>query len=1203
VDIYSSEGGGGSGTASRGRYTKQQQPVGSSNSTISSSSTISKQQLHSVHRNGTVSPSSCGAASTSAACVCVNPPTYSISGLHRDWVRPSSLLNNTSNSNTSHNSNGNGNSASSSTTTTSSSSGGGGARASRHSHALSVLEEKGSRGSGYKGGMPDSTHQSSQQRQHHLAQAQAQQQQRLGFWGQLQSEVLVLEEALQKGHLGGLALGRIDQYARQITLEVSRPRIVLSGGGGGDASPLTTLLIISFPQNFPSTHLLPTFTVRSLYEATASSAGTDTATQEAQHSMLMSLEAELAEVAASALHGTHKFASSLSTSTSTSIIDSGSSSGFMLNVARCFWNRVQQVWCEVQAGRRRNDDLPKDTTGTEDADGHDIRRHSISKTDSSETEMLDNVHVASGSAGMDRERVIDARAYRVCCPVSSGGIFSCTGSLSLFGGSVLQLGMVTGDTNCAGGGGRIGNGDGNVDTTAPPDDSKGQAGANDASVGDGSGGDIVLDGNKESKYVKKHKKKSAIRTRTPHQFSFFPAASTSSALESGLPGGQGQGQGQGRGHAVLSSSASSGVHPKTYADVLLQQREIKAASSRRNYRRTEGGGAMARVREGGEGMTGARMSQARRGEGAGGDSGLRAGPYLAHCFGHGGGALDTDDSNSDSLSCDDATSDDVEEEQDEEDEEEEEEEVEGEVPTTTSHNFFNTSLDELGAKLDRTQEEGGNTHDSQGSHDSDDAYGYDYNDEEGDEEDEDDGDDDDEEDESKGGRGERRGKSSRQRGGGGGNSRLSMQQLLLQQSFTSAQPASITLHLHICGVKRFNLAREYTFRTFLAHPPAPPSQHRDDPSWAAGLGGGSPLSRNKHHSTSDSDVHLTKHFPGAGAAATAAGNGSGNGSGLVSAGTGQVDSRGSPSNLGKRVASMNNISAAVVFESPPMKSQSQSQSQSHTPPRDWRQQRARDAALRGIDPGTVTGGQQQYPWQQDGESDEAAVSVSVLSSGAAFFEEQKQGDRLTSQQQQQQHGGVEEGKLDPRSRTGSVSVAESVSVDAHDVSEACRANSDLARRVEDVQLAHVWHLLSVSMSIMAITKYVLVPAPSAESSTLLTPRHSTHSHPQFHLQPQSSNALESCRVRVSCGVSKSWTEHSLGRPLLQRVFTHLRCTGDLQTLAALICTAGGPRVLALMLGDASLLTTSSLDSILRRSVHAAQGRAGHCRVACLCDVM
>jgi hypothetical protein len=40
------------------------------------------------------------------------------------------------------------------------------------------------------------------------------------FWSLLQREVLGLEEGLQKGQMEGLSVSRVDQYARQVTLEV-----------------------------------------------------------------------------------------------------------------------------------------------------------------------------------------------------------------------------------------------------------------------------------------------------------------------------------------------------------------------------------------------------------------------------------------------------------------------------------------------------------------------------------------------------------------------------------------------------------------------------------------------------------------------------------------------------------------------------------------------------------------------------------------------------------------------------------------------------------------------------------------------------------------------------------------------------------------------------------------------------------------------
>ena len=42
------------------------------------------------------------------------------------------------------------------------------------------------------------------------------------FWTLLQREVLGLEEGLQKGHMEGLSVSRVDQYARQVTLEVNQ---------------------------------------------------------------------------------------------------------------------------------------------------------------------------------------------------------------------------------------------------------------------------------------------------------------------------------------------------------------------------------------------------------------------------------------------------------------------------------------------------------------------------------------------------------------------------------------------------------------------------------------------------------------------------------------------------------------------------------------------------------------------------------------------------------------------------------------------------------------------------------------------------------------------------------------------------------------------------------------------------------------------
>jgi hypothetical protein len=154
---------------------------------------------------------------------------------------------------------------------------------------------------------------------------------------------------------------------------------------------------------------------------------------------------------------------------------------------------------------------------------------------------------------------------------------------------------------------------------------------------------------------------------------------------------------------------------------------------------------------------------------------------------------------------------------------------------------------------------------------------------------------------------------------------------------------------------------------------------------------------------------------------------------------------------------------------------------------------------------------------------------------------------------------------------------EGVSLDARLASQACSTNCALAKGCGDAQLAHVWHLLSVSLLVMDVAKFSLQPPPALE------PAPDVASAEQNGQGRAAAAALASCRLRVSCGgMGKDWAVHSLGRPLFRRVFQHLRGAGDLQTLAALICTLGGPRVTALVLGEASLFASRSLDKILLR---------------------
>lgn len=49
------------------------------------------------------------------------------------------------------------------------------------------------------------------------------------FWNSLEGPVLVLEDSIQQGTLEGVSIGRIDQYARQLTLEVRKSTTATSG--------------------------------------------------------------------------------------------------------------------------------------------------------------------------------------------------------------------------------------------------------------------------------------------------------------------------------------------------------------------------------------------------------------------------------------------------------------------------------------------------------------------------------------------------------------------------------------------------------------------------------------------------------------------------------------------------------------------------------------------------------------------------------------------------------------------------------------------------------------------------------------------------------------------------------------------------------------------------------------------------------------
>lgn len=82
------------------------------------------------------------------------------------------------------------------------------------------------------------------------------------FWKILQEEVLRLEDSLQKGWFEGLVINRIDQYARQVMLDVdiSSKYTSLNIESDKKKTKVVTLFIL-FPPTFPRLGL-PSFTVK-----------------------------------------------------------------------------------------------------------------------------------------------------------------------------------------------------------------------------------------------------------------------------------------------------------------------------------------------------------------------------------------------------------------------------------------------------------------------------------------------------------------------------------------------------------------------------------------------------------------------------------------------------------------------------------------------------------------------------------------------------------------------------------------------------------------------------------------------------------------------------------------------------------------------------------------------------------------------------
>ena len=227
------------------------------------------------------------------------------------------------------------------------------------------------------------------------------------FWAGIRGEVLALEDAVQREQLHGLIIGRIDQYARQVTLEMEIPRLRASPTphdrnppkdvqAAAQESERILALILRYPSRG-----IPSFTLRGLEGAEESAFGA-------------ALSAELDSIARE--HSSDAFAGGEPRSKL-------AEDGFLLAVAHCFRDRCIRPL--AYRPRFHKDD-------EEHADG--LARDG---TDAS----------GKAAAAPVVSDVIDPIAYRVPSPACSGARWSSKGVLLCFGGAtVLQASLASART-------------------------------------------------------------------------------------------------------------------------------------------------------------------------------------------------------------------------------------------------------------------------------------------------------------------------------------------------------------------------------------------------------------------------------------------------------------------------------------------------------------------------------------------------------------------------------------------------------------------------------------------------------------------------------------------------------------------------------------------------------------------------------------
>lgn len=245
---------------------------------------------------------------------------------------------------------------------------------------------------------------------------------RSDFWTFLRKDVLRLEHTLQQQLLEGINIGRIDEHARQITLEMSlleKPSVSLNMNSlvsvveSKDNDSIIASLIISFPNNFP-VNGLPNFAVRAPM-------GSETA-----------INAELTAIAHAALLPSDESAHPIQDigidsldNNLEGIASLRFGSGFLLDIARCFRNRVLQSW--NKKANPTNETFPIKTWKA--------------FSDTENMENTDEILNDKEDSKINPIDVINPKDYRIPCPASSGGGFSSSGTLLCFGGAILNLGI------------------------------------------------------------------------------------------------------------------------------------------------------------------------------------------------------------------------------------------------------------------------------------------------------------------------------------------------------------------------------------------------------------------------------------------------------------------------------------------------------------------------------------------------------------------------------------------------------------------------------------------------------------------------------------------------------------------------------------------------------------------------------------------